>query len=339
MNRRDFIGAIGASSALMAIPAWGVAGNLIVPRAKGLRITGTFLDEISHDIPHQNWGLKEWDADFAYMRTIGIDTVIMIRCGHRKFITYPSQTLLAKGCYRPSVDLVDMFLALAEKHGMSFYFGLYDPGTGYMKYAEANMPIIEEVWKTYGHRKAFKGWYVSAEFSHNRDNCIEATHMMGRQCKDVSDSKMPTLISPWIDGKKAVMDNPSIMAKKEGVSISQHEKEWTEIFDGVKDVIDVCAFQDGHVDYNELDAFLDVNARLCRKAGIRCWSNVESFDRDMPIRFLPIKFDKMRMKLESAARVGLEKGITFEFSHFMSPQSMYKSAGGLYNRYREYFGI
>ena len=117
------------------------------------------------------------------------------------------------------------------------------------------------------------------------------------------------------------------------------EKEWTEIFDGVKDVIDVCAFQDGHVDFNELDAFLDVNARLCRKAGIRCWSNVESFDRDMPIRFLPIKFDKMRMKLESAARVGLEKGITFEFSHFMSPQSAYQAAGNLYRRYRECMGV
>ena len=26
----------------------------------GLKITGTFLDEISHDIPHQNWGEREW---------------------------------------------------------------------------------------------------------------------------------------------------------------------------------------------------------------------------------------------------------------------------------------
>jgi len=32
-----------------------------------LKITGTFLDEISHDIPHQNWGEIEWDRDFRYM--------------------------------------------------------------------------------------------------------------------------------------------------------------------------------------------------------------------------------------------------------------------------------
>ena len=41
--------------------------GLIVPKGQGLRITGTFLDEISHDIPHQNWGEKEWDMDFRYM--------------------------------------------------------------------------------------------------------------------------------------------------------------------------------------------------------------------------------------------------------------------------------
>lgn len=87
--------------------------GLIVPKAQGLRITGTFLDEISHDIPHQNWGEKEWDADFRYMKSIGIDTVICIRSGYRKFITYPSPYLLKKGCYMPSMDLIDMFLRLA----------------------------------------------------------------------------------------------------------------------------------------------------------------------------------------------------------------------------------
>lgn len=44
--------------------------DLIVPKSGGLKITGTFLDEISHDIPHQNWGFKEWDMDFQYMKQI-----------------------------------------------------------------------------------------------------------------------------------------------------------------------------------------------------------------------------------------------------------------------------
>ena len=50
-----------------------------------MQIKGTFLDEISHDIPHQNWGEKEWDADFGHMHRAGIEHVILIRCGYRRW--------------------------------------------------------------------------------------------------------------------------------------------------------------------------------------------------------------------------------------------------------------
>ena len=70
-------------------------------------ITGTFLDEISHDIPHQNWGEKEWDRDFAAMKSAGIDTVILIRCGHKRFITFPSKYLMDnEACFCPPLDLL-----------------------------------------------------------------------------------------------------------------------------------------------------------------------------------------------------------------------------------------
>lgn len=311
------------------------------PPGKGLRITGTFLDEISHDIPHQNWGPKEWDADFRNMKAIGIDTVIMIRSGYRKFITWPSRYLTGKGCYRPCVDLLGLFLDLADKYGMNFWFGLYDSGkywdTGDMSYElEANKYVVEEVWNQYGRHPSFKGWYLSTEISRNTRGCIETLYGMGRQCKDVSGG-LPTFISPWIDGKKAVMGMDAKL--KEGISVRQHEREWNEIFDGIHEVVDACAFQDGHIDYDELDAFFTVNKKLADRYGMQCWTNAESFDRDMPINFLPIKFDKLRMKLEAAARCGYDKAVTFEFSHFMSPQSAYLQAGHLYNRYKEYFGI
>ncbi len=319
------------------------AGGLIVPKDNGLRITGTFLDEISHDIPHQNWGEKEWDRDFAYMKAIGIDTVIDIRSGYRKFITYPSPYLLKKGCYMPSVDLIDMFCRLAQKYGMKFYFGLYDSGvywdTGDMTHEiEDNKFVIDEVWKMYGEKyESFGGWYLSTEISRNTLGAVETFHAMGRQCKEVSGG-MPVFISPWIDGKKAIMGtNKSTNA--DAVSVEQHEKEWNQIFAGIHDVVDAVAFQDGHIDYDELDAFFSVNKTLADRYGMECWTNAETFDRDMPIRFLPIKFDKLRMKLEAAKRCGYDKAITFEFSHFLSPQSVYGSAGNLYNRYKEYFNI
>lgn len=327
-------------------PDGSVESKLIVPKNNGLKITGTFLDEISHDIPHQNWGEKEWDLDFRYMKSMGIDTVIMIRSGYRKFVTYPSEYLLKKkGCYMPSVDLLDMYLRLAEKYGMKFYFGLYDSGrywdTGDMSWeVEDNKYVIDEVWRKYGSKyKSFGGWYISGEISRATKGAIGAFHAMGKQCKDISGG-LPTFISPWIDGKKAVMGMAGAgLTKAEAVSVEQHEKEWSEIFDGIHDVVDACAFQDGHIDYDELDAFFAVNKKLADKYHMECWTNAESFDRDMPIKFFPIKFDKLRLKLEAAKRAGYDKGITFEFSHFMSPQSAYAQAGHLYDRYKEYFEI
>ena len=339
-KEEESIGRVGGLN-----PDSSIESRLIVPKNNGLKITGTFLDEISHDIPHQNWGEKEWDLDFRYMKSMGIDTVIMIRSGYRKFGTYPSEYLLKKkGCYMPSVDLLDMYLRLAEKYGMKFYFGLYDSGrywdTGDMSWeVEDNKYVIEEVWRKYGTRyKSFAGWYISGEISRATKGAIGAFHDMGKQCKDVSGG-LPTFISPWIDGKKAVMASGSGLSKSDAVSVEQHEKEWNEIFDGIHDVVDACAFQDGHIDYDEMDAFFSVNKKLADKYHMECWTNAESFDRDMPIKFFPIKFDKLRLKLEAAKRAGYDKGITFEFSHFMSPQSAYAQAGHLYDRYKEYFGI
>ena len=358
-NRRDFlkkvalagtsavigsqIEALGSNGVSSSFSGTSEGGGLIVPKSNGLKITGTFLDEISHDIPHQNWGEKEWDRDFRYMKAIGIDTVILIRSGYKKFITYPSKYLLSKGCYMPSVDLVDMFLRLAEKYGMKFWCGLYDSGkfweTRDMTYEiEHNKYVIDEVWKTYGQYKSFGGCYISGEISRQTKGAIDAFRAMGKQCKDVSGG-LPTFISPWIDGKKAVQASSGRLTKAESISVETHEREWNEIFDGIHDVVDACAFQDGHIDYDELDAFFSVNKKLADKYGMQCWTNAESFDRDMPIKFFPIKFDKLRLKLEAANRAGYDIAITFEFSHFMIPQSAYLQAGHLYDRYREYFEI
>lgn len=309
-----------------------------------MQITGTFLDEISHDIPHQNWGEKEWDADFAYMKKMGIDTVVLIRSGYRRFLTYPSKYLInQQGCFKPPKDLVKLFLELSEKHNMVFYFGIYDSGkywdTGDMSHEiDINLHLIEEAYRTYGHYKSFGGWYLSLELSRKTKGAIDSISKLGKQCKAISNG-LPVLISPWIDGKKAVMASSNKLIKNNTISILEHEKEWDQIFDGIKDAVDIVAFQDGHVDYHELEDYLTINKTLADKHSLQSWTNTESFDRDMPIKFMPIKFEKMLLKLAAAKKAGCEKAITFEFSHFMSPQSAYIQAHHLYNRYIEYFGI
>ena len=88
-NRRDFLkkAALAGASALVApgllateekgvisfsSSPGGETDKFIIPKNNGLKITGTFLDEISHDIPHQNWSEREWEQDFRHMKSIGI---------------------------------------------------------------------------------------------------------------------------------------------------------------------------------------------------------------------------------------------------------------------------
>ena len=165
-----------------------------------IRLTATFLDEVSTDIPHQNWGAKEWDADFAAMKHIGIETVVMIRCGLEHFITYPPQILMER-----------------------------------------------------------------------------------------------------IQGN-----------------------------------VDIFAFQDGNCTLDELPRTLEINRHLADKYRIALWANTESSDRDMPFKFSPIKWEKLLLKLKIAEIAGIDKAMTFEFLHFMSPNFFWSSAGHLYNRYCEY---
>ncbi|MEM9647349.1 MAG: DUF4434 domain-containing protein [Bacteroidota bacterium] len=307
-----------------------------------LKITGTFLDEISHDIPHQNWGRKEWANDFRHMKKMGIDAVILIRSGYQKFLTYPSEYLIKqKGCFKPRTDLVKQFLELSDEFGMQFYFGTYDSGaywkTGDMTLElDSNLHVIDEAYSTYGSYKSFNGWYLSLELSRRTKGAVDTIARLGKHCKEVSGG-LPVLISPWIDGKKAVEPSEHAITKAESVSLEEHFTEWNEIFDGVQGAIDIVAFQDGHVDYEHLEDYLKLNKKLADRYGMQSWTNLESFDRDMHIKFMPLKFEKLLLKLEAAKRAGCEKAITFEFSHFMSPQSAYPQAGHLYNRYMEYF--
>ena len=306
-----------------------------------MKFKGTFLDEISHDIPHQNWGEAEWDKDFGYMKAAGIDTVILIRSGYRRWQTFPSEVLTRReGCYTPPVDLVDMFLRLSDKWGMKFFFGLYDSGKywdrgDYAAEVELNKEVIDEVWKKYGHFASFGGWYISQECSRKTGKIVDLYASLGRYCKEVSGG-LPTMISPYIDGSKNISQYTSATQKEGAVSLTEHEREWDEIFAGIRGAVDIVAFQDGHVEYDELVNFLSVNKRLADKYGLECWTNSETFDRDMPIKFLPIKWEKLLLKLRLAEQANYSNAITFEFSHFMSPQSAYLQAGHLYDRYMEY---
>ena len=100
-------------------------------------------------------------------------------------------------------------------------------------------------------------------------------------------------------------------------------------------LIDYAAFMDGHVDFCELPNFMAATKEVCDKFNVKFWSNLETFDRDMPWRFPVIEWNKMLFKLETASKYA-EKVITFEAPHFLSLNSCYPTAANLRECYLEY---
>jgi hypothetical protein len=135
-------------------------------------------------------------------------------------------------------------------------------------------------------------------------------------------------MSPYIKGVKQFGD--------EALVLDEHIAEWEQVFARINGLVDIVAFQDGNVPLDELPHYLAANRELAEQYGLRSWSNVESFDRDMPIKFPPIDFRTLRYKMEQARASGVDRLITFEFSHFMSPHSIYPAAHHLYRRYQEW---
>ncbi|MFB6275067.1 MAG: DUF4434 domain-containing protein [Halothece sp.] len=295
-------------------------------------ITGTFLDEITHDIPSQNWRDRDWEADFAAMQQVGIDTVILIRAGYQEQATFNSQVLQEKiGILPVYTDLVELFLTLAQRYGMTFYFGTYDSGHywvngDYQTETDINKAFCEEFINRYGHYSAFGGWYISHEINTYNEGMMQVYEDLSSHLKQLQD--VPILISPYIKGIKQFGDT--------AISLDQHITEWESVFARLQGIVDIVAFQDGNVAYRDLPAYLQANRELASKYGLTTWSNVESFDRDMPFKFPPIDYRKLRYKIEQAELAQVDKLVTFEFSHFLSPNSTYPAARQLHQRYWEW---
>jgi hypothetical protein len=181
------------------------------------------------------------------------------------------------------------------------------------------------VWERYGSCPAFQGWYISHEIDAFDVGMMRVYQQISHHLRSLK--PLPILISPYIRGSKQ-FEVP--------ISLEDHEKEWSRIFDRLQGLVDCVAFQDGQVEFAQLPDYLQINSDLARQHGITCWSNIESFDRDVHIKFPPIAWPKLRFKLEAACTARVDKLITFEYSHFLSPNSIFPSAHSLNKQYRKW---
>lgn len=294
-------------------------------------ITGTFLDEISHDVASANWGREEWRRDFASMKADGIDTIVLNRVGYRDRSTFDSRVLRkAHPQLVVQEDLVALYLGLAAEHGISLWFGTYDSGEfaragKHRKEVDLNRALVDEVWERYGRSSAFRGWYLSQDVDAIDDDALRVYEELIDHVRGTSG--LPVLVSRSIGGPTPYDENAPIDRRLE---------DWDHSFARLRGLVDVVALRDGDVPTAALGACSTANVELARRHAIQCWSNVETFDRDVHVKYPPIAWPKLRHKMQCALAAGAQKLITFEYSHFLSPNSMYSSAHALHRRYREW---
>ena len=113
-------------------------------------------------------------------------------------------------------------------------------------------------------------------------------------------------------------------------------EEWDKIFKVCGEFIDICAFQDGTCALEDYPSYLEAVKKVCDKYSISLWANVETFERDVRNLYFPIGFDLLKKKIE-LAKPFVQGMITFEFSHFLSPQSIFESGRNLNSLYKKYY--
>ena len=293
-------------------------------------ITGTFIDEVTCDMPSSNWSLEQWKSDLDHMRSVGIDTLIFIRGGFGDRTIFPSRVFHTEN----TSDFAGFMLAEAAKRNMDVLFGLYISNLTWNDGDAAgeirkNKYFIDEVWKRYGDFPSFKGWYIPHETSSDEFHITDIMCGLSGLCKDKTPDKS-VMISPFF---KTDITYPGA-----AFTPRQHQEEWDHLFCKGGQDIDICAFQDGTVPVDQMDDYFSCTAEVCKKYHIRHWVNAETFERDARGLFYPISFPVLKQKLELHKKYA-EKIITFEFSHYLSPQSIYMSARNLNHLYTAYYKL
>lgn len=314
-------------------------------------ITGTFVSPLLGDTGINNWGLAEWEADFRLMRSLGFDTIVVIRCeteqgGHHWSALDPRGTT-----WPEDPDLLSMFFRLGDKYDMKLYLGGTISITNlhrgdWQAEVRENRVFYERMLERFDGRPCFYGLYLTIEALPWHFNFFDIAEGVVTAMRELAPEKK-TLFSPTFYGLKGDMGSHYTPA--------EFKEIFGRLFDRVAGKLDCCAWQDkynipdcryGEIEHNPLEDWYAAAKEILDRNGIELWANIESFQRPpgggKPGTghgdFRQADYRTLIGKI-AAASPYVEKLITFEFSTCMSPQAEWGSAGRLLERYVEALGM
>jgi hypothetical protein len=306
-------------------------------------ITGSFID-IQHvnnwDAQYwvdecRDWRDENWAALVAEMHATGLDTVILTGCAIWGRPLYPANPKTV-GRQLPMVcaDPVGAIMRAADKRGMDVYLGLGAFGR-YSLNANPDLSPEHNTWlasmaedlrEKYGHLKALKGFYLTAEAHGIKEGGLFAQDDCDKTARFVQ------IIRERVPGARLMM-SPANLKKPRPEQLDPLARQLEQLH------VDIFAYQD-HAGFEKLYPTLNFSVAaegyqlikpLHEKLGQQMWVNCEIFEYtekrpDGRRVCTSCEFERLERQLAVAAPVA-DKLIIYQYQGLMNRRSKLVNIG------------
>ena len=304
LNRREFLGALGASGvagATLAAPATAY------PAAAGpgtKPITGSWFEFQHHaTVEGVDWNpacarftAEQWDAKIKEIAGAGLGYLVLMATAlyYRAFY----ETTIFPKWQLACADPLEAVLSAADKYKIKFFIGggfygdwesettISDPIA-----AKKRLQSIEEIAKRYGHHASFYGWYwpdeafINPHFSQEFINYVNGCSRLARQLTP----RARIMIAPY------------------GTRVAHPDDEYVRQLDTMD--VDIVAYQDEvgvrKSKVTETSAFYEgLRKAHDRAQKAKIWADVEIFEFENEVyksALLPAPFDRVLRQLEAVS--------------------------------------
>lgn len=317
-----------ASSMMLSLAVAGTStAKPPVPKAHPIA-NGTFIQ----DYLCRNWTDATWQAEFKYMKALGMRYVVFgsVVDGKERTAVYPT-SIPGYRLVEANTDPLGACLRNAEKAGIQVFVGLNFHGDWWSKGAndsawlnaqmEEGNRFADEMYARYHSRypKAFYGWYwvwevdnIDAASPAKRANVSNALDISVRHLKSLNPG-MPVMLCPFMNCRLGTPD--------------EYRAFWEYVFAhsalGKGDIFapQDCVGAGGLNIDNFASWFAALRKAVDTKPGLLFWSDAETFSQD---DWTSATLDRFTRQLKGVQPY-VQGSITFAWSHYYSPNNV--SAG------------
>ncbi len=328
-------------------------------------IQGTFLNF------YRNLTPELWALEFQSMKSADINTIVIVSVGHLQAsatqalscsvgasgsytdssgyglagdgLLYPSD--FVSPAQRPTADLLEMVLELADSAGMNVYLSSLQTATDWMDgtefcaLREYNQQVATEIVQRYGHHSSFKGWYFTQEVWMNWVKYYGQQHGAG-----ATGYYGTNLMAEWVNDMKAIdatkLTSAAVVVKESGTGAmpgltAGELQQWTASFlqTAKLDILmpqDGAGAQAGAPLLSDLPVYFAAMSAAIPAAGAHTalWSTLELFTASSDPKVSGEQYrptnDTSRIQTQvNAVRPFVSGYVSWMFGDDMSPQATY----------------